>query len=316
MIGVFFHAVSAVFMIFCLMAVGFALGKGGWLTGHEKKFLSRFVINIAVPMNCITGILNNLSHDDLPRVAQYLLVPVCTILISLLISEAAAKLLRLPRNQAGVFVAMAFISNTLFIGLPLSTELFGQECVPDVMVYYMASTVFTQSVALLLVEHAGNLPADTGFSLPRLLKDIFTKPPILAILAAYFCLIAGVRPPAFFMSFAKYLSGCVTPLALIYSGFVVYEVGLRNIRFRKGIPAMLVIRLLLAPATCALLCALVGVTGLTRNVFIVESALPVVSQVTIMAGNYGADEQYAAAGTILSTLGIFLTIPFLMVVLS
>jgi predicted permease len=316
MIGVFLNAVSAVFMIFCLMAVGFVLGKAGWLTGHEKKFISRFVINIAVPMNCITGILNNLSHDDLPRVAQYLLVPALTILLCLIISEAAAKLLRLPRSQAGVFVAMAFISNTLFIGLPLSTELFGEQCVPDVMVYYMASTVFTQSVALLLVEHAGTVTADTRISARGLLRDIFTKPPILAIMAAYFCLIVGVKPPAFFMSFAKYLSGCVTPLALIYSGFIVYEVGLRNIRFRKGIPTMLVIRLLLAPVICASLCALVGVTGLTRNVFIVESALPVVSQVTIMAGNYGADEQYAATGTILSTLGIFLTVPFLMVVLS
>ena len=52
------------------------------------------------------------------------------------------------------------------------------------------------------------------------------------------------------------------------------------------------------------------------RVFIVESALPVVSQITVMAGAYGADEEYAATGACLSMLGCFLTIPVLMVILS
>ena len=48
----------------------------------------------------------------------------------------------------------------------------------------------------------------------------------------------------------------------------------------------------------------------------VESALPVVSQVTVLAGAFGADERYAATGACLSTLGSFITIPVLMLVLG
>ena len=84
----------------------------------------------------------------------------------------------------------------------------------------------------------------------------------------------------------------------------------------KGIPAMLVIRLLIAPAVCALACMVMGVEGLCRNVFIVEAALPTVSQITVMAGAYGADEEYSATGAILSMLGIFITVPVLMVLLT
>ena len=65
----------------------------------------------------------------------------------------------------------------------------------------------------------------------------------------------------------------------------------------------------------SLLCAAAGITGLTREVFIVMSGLPVVAQVTVMAGAYGADEEYAAIGTSLSMLGIFVTIPILMTIL-
>ena len=49
------------------------------------------------------------------------------------------------------------------------------------------------------------------------------------------------------------------------------------------------------------MCRLFGITGLAYQVFVVESALPVVSQVTVMAGDFGADDKYAATGATLST---------------
>ena len=44
--------------------------------------------------------------------------------------------------------------------------------------------------------------------------------------------------------------------------------------------------------------------------------MPVVSQVSVMAGAYGADEEYAASGACLSILGCFITLPVLMLILG
>lgn len=313
MAGEFLHAVSAVFMIFCLMAVGCGLGAMGWIGKAEKRFIARFVVNIAVPMNCIVGVLNHLNREGLMEMRSMFLVPICCILLSLFISMVAAMLLKLPDNRRGVFVSMAFLSNTMFIGLPISTQLFGEISVPYVMLYYAGSTIFTQTVSVILVERSG-----TGREEERDLlsfgKGILTKPPILGVIAAFLLLTTGIRPPEMAMRFAGYLSDTVSPLALMYCGYVVYELGFRNVKFERGIPAMLIIRLLLAPLICALLCRAFGVDGLARRVFITEAALPVVSQITVMAGEYGADEQYAAAGSVLSTIGIFVTIPILMLI--
>lgn len=311
----FINAVSAVFLIFSMMAVGYLMGHIGWMTGSEKKFISRFVVNVAVPLNCITGVLNNLDKSDISRMGSMVVVPVVTILLCLAISMAAARAMQLPKRQFGVFVAMAFISNTMFIGLPMSTQLFGEVSVPYVMMYYMGSTVFTQTVAVLLIERAGTA-APAAHSAVGWIKDLITKPPILGVIAAMSMLFLDVRPPQLFMSFARYMSGCVTPLALMYCGFVVWEIGLKNIRLERGIPAMLFIRLIAAPAVCAAMCYLAGIDGLCRNVFIVEAALPVVTQITVMAGAYGADEEYAASGSLLSMLGIFVTMPVLMMILT
>ena len=47
----FLNAVSAVFVIFLLLSVGYLLGHLGWLSKNEKGFISKYVVNIAVPVN-------------------------------------------------------------------------------------------------------------------------------------------------------------------------------------------------------------------------------------------------------------------------
>lgn len=311
----FFNALSAVFMIFALMAVGYVVGRLGWMTSAEKKFVSRFVVNIAVPLNTITGLVNNLDHDGLLAAAPLVGSAMTGIGLTFVLGAVVAMALKLPRERWGVFVAMAGSSNTLFIGLPMSTQLFGEVSVPFVMLYYLSSAMFTQTLVVLLVERAGS--AEPGRINPgTLLKELVTKPPIIGVFVGVMLVLLDIQPPAMFMKFSGYLSDTVTPLALMYCGYIVYEVGLRSLRFLPGLPAVLTIRLLIAPVICTGMCLLTGITGLERSVFIVESALPAMSQITVMAGAYGADEEYAAVGTCLSTLGCFITIPVLRVMLG
>ena len=311
----FFNAVSAVLMLFALMAVGYAMGCLGWMGPGEKKFVSRFVVNVAVPLNCVVGLLNNFSHDALVSAGKMMISAIVGILSTLVLSALAATALRLPWNQWGVFTAMAGTSNTLFIGLPLTNQLFGEISLPYMMVYYLSSAMITQSLVVLLVERSGTA-VPRKLRLWDLVRDIFTKPPILGVLTGVLLLVLDLRPPEQVMKFSQYIGDTVTPLALMYCGFIVYEVGLRNLRFLKGIPTMLVIRLVISPIICLGMCTLTGITGLARSVFIVESALPVVTQITVMAGAYGADEEYAATGACMSMLGCFFTIPVLMLLLG
>ena len=61
----FLNALSACLVLLMLMAVGYGMGVRGWMTAREKKFVSKYIINIAVPCNCVVGLLDNLDHDDL-----------------------------------------------------------------------------------------------------------------------------------------------------------------------------------------------------------------------------------------------------------
>ena len=311
----FFNAVSACLVLLLLMSVGYFMGVGGWMTVNEKKFLSKYIVNIAVPCNCLVGLLNNLDRSSLAQAGLMVAAGVLAVTADLLVSAAAAALLRLPRARWGVFVAMAGLSNTLFIGIPVCTQLFGEASMPYIMLYYLGHTSFLQSVGVMLIERAGNVQGQ-GTSVGSFLRDMFTKPPILGVVASILLLALGLRLPDPLMRFAGYISSSVSPLALIYCGFIVYEVGLKNLRLLRGLPTMLVMRLVLSPVICLGCCSLFGMEGLPLKVFVVESALPVVSQVTVMAGAYGADEEYAATGACLSILASFVTIPVLMLILG
>lgn len=311
----FFNALSACLVLLMLMAVGYFMGARGWMTAREKGFVSKYIINIAVPCNCIVGLLDNLDRSSLMQAGGMVATAILSVVITVLASAGVAMLLRLPHGRWGVFVAMAGFSNTLFIGIPVCTQLFGETSMPYIMLYYIGHTALMQSVGVMLVERAGAKPGQKG-GIVQFLRDVFLKPPILSVIFSVLMLTLGWKLPNTLMRFANYISGSVSPLALIYCGFIVYEVGLKNLRFLRGLPIMLVMRLAIAPIISLSCCSLLGMEGLALQVFVVESALPVVSQATVMAGAFGADEEYAATGACLSILGSFITIPVLMLVLG
>lgn len=307
----FLNAVSASFVLLLLMSVGYFMGHLGWMTTHEKKFVSKYLINVAVPCNCITGLLNNLDRERLAETGFMVLAAAIEIFTMMILAAVVATIQRLPREQWGVFVIMSSLSNTLFIGIPVCTQLFGEVSVPYVMTYYIAHTLFLQLVGFPLIEFTGHT-GKIKFSVLEVLKRVFSKPPVITVCFTILMLVLDIRPPAPIMSFASYISGSVSPMALLYCGYIIFEIGLRNLRLRNGLTTALVMRLGVAPMICWGLCRLFHIQGLAMSVFIVESALPVISQAPVMAGAYGADEQYAATGAALSTLCSFITIPILM----
>lgn len=311
----FLNALSASLILMALMSVGYFMGWRRWMGPSEKKFLSKYIVNIAVPCTCVTGLLTNLSHNMLIQAGIMLVSVIIGIVLTMLLAVVLAQLLRIPHNRWGVFVVMTGLSNTLFIGLPVCTQLFGDACLPYVMIYYLGNTSFLQSVGIMLIQRSGTAEG-TRTTVLGFLKNLLSKPPILAVIFSIVMLVLDLQLPPVVMKFAGYIGDTVSPLALIYCGYIIWEVGLRNLRLLPGLPTMLVVRLAVAPVICWGICHLFGVTGLALQVFIVESALPVVSQVPVLSGAFGADEQYAATGACLSTLASFISIPILMIMIG
>lgn len=307
----FLHAVASVTIILLLTATGYFCAAMGWMSPQAKRFISKFTMSVAIPCMCVYGLTNNLTHELLAGSLGFLLVPLLSTVGAFLLSLLVGRLLKLPRKRLGVFMMMCSVSNAIFIGLPMCTELFGEACTPYVMLYYLVNTSFVQLVGLSLVRWSGE---GGGFD-KRMIKKFLTTPAVIGVLVSFVLVFTGIRLPSLVMSYCKYMNNLVTPLALLLTGYIIYEIGLKNLKLDRDLAIMLLFRFLLVPGVSFALCELFGVAGLGRSVLLVETAMPVVTQTVVAAADYGADEQFAAQGAALSTLACFVVIPVLMLIL-
>ena len=123
----FLHAVSSVTIILLLTATGYFCAARGWMGPDAKRFISKFTMSVAIPCMCVYGLTKNLTRELLALSPGFLLVPFLSTLGAFLLSLLAGKLLKLPRRKLGVFMMMCSVSNAIFIGLPMCTELFGDH---------------------------------------------------------------------------------------------------------------------------------------------------------------------------------------------
>ena len=263
-------------------------------------------MTVGIPVMLIYGMQNNLTRADVLAAPRLLLIPLLVIPSCVVLSLLAGRLMRLPHRQLGVFVMMSAMGNTIFIGLAMCIELFGDIATPYVMLFYLVSSCFTQLIGIPLVRWSGEAG---GFSMQMVWKFL-RAPTVVSVFLSLLLVGLDIHLPSLVMSYAKYINNTVTPLALLLTGCIIHEIGLRSLRLTPTLGVMMVFRFVISPALGAALCALLGIGGL-----IVETAMPVVTQTVVAAAEYGADEQLAAQGAAISTLACFVVTPVLMLLL-
>ena len=307
----FLNSVSSVAVVLLLTATGFLCAHLGWLGQESKHFLNKFIMTIAVPCMCVYGLRTNLTREMIGQAHILLLIPLVCIALNYVLAIAVGKLLKLPRRSFGVFVMMCTMSNSLLIGYAMCRELFGEECTPYVMLFYMVSTVYTQVVGLAFIRWSGEAEPLSW----RMAVKFLTSPTVIGIVLGYAIVLLDIQLPGIVMTYCRYMNQITSPLALLVTGQIIWDIGLKNLRLDRNIIVVMLFRFLISPAFFILACAMTEVPDLARSVFVIEAAMPVVTISVVAASEYGADEQMAAQGAAITSLASFVVIPILMVLL-
>ena len=258
----FLHAVASVTIILLLTATGYFCAVKGWMTVQVKTFISRYLMTVGIPVMLIYGMQNNLTRADVLAAPRLLLIPLLVIPSCVVLSLLTGRLMKLPHRQLGVFVMMAAMGNTIFIGLAMCIELFGDIATPYVMLFYLVSSCFTQLIGIPLVRWSGEAG---GFSMQMVWKFL-RAPTVISVFLSLLLVGLDIHLPSLVMSYAKYINNTVTPLALLLTGCIIHEIGLRSLRLTPTLGVMMVFRFVISPALGAALCALLGIGGLAQRI--------------------------------------------------
>ncbi|MEG1548332.1 MAG: AEC family transporter [Clostridia bacterium] len=308
----FLNSISAVALILVIASFGYLAGKLGWLGPETKKFIVKMLNNVAVPCLCVKNLLGDVSLDMFSQAGPLLLAALISISFTLALGLLLAKLLKIPHRRYGGFVAMCAFSNSIFVGYPMCIELFGEAAVPYIMMFYIVNTALFWTVGEILIRRSGETE-NKSFSLSGCMRGMLT-PPLIALVICAALLAMDFKAPSFVLSLCTYMGGLVTPLALIYIGYLIYETGIKNIKLTRDMWAVMLVRFVAAPVSMLLLCRWFSIEGIARGVNVIEAGMPIMIQSVVLASAMGADDAYNAVGMSVTTAACFVVVPLLMLI--
>ncbi|MGT2929024.1 AEC family transporter [Streptococcus dentasini] len=311
--SVFLGSISGIITILVMVLIGYLLAERGWFDDKSSAILARLVTQIGLPCYMIETIIGRFSASDLKEMLPQLRYPALSMTILLGIALAIAQIFRVDKSHRGLFASMFFNSNTVFVGLPINQALFGDRSIPYVLVYYMCNTTFFWTIGLYLIQRDGQSKHSLNWidSLKKILS-----PPLLGFILGVVLVLFNVKLPHFVIADLTYLGNITIPLSMIFIGLSISKVGLKNLALGKDNLLILLGRFVIAPLLMAIMVMPTRLPHLMKEVFIIQSAMPVMTNAPVVSRLYGADADYAAAMVTETTVITVIVIPTLMVLLG
>lgn len=311
---IIFNALGSVFSIVLMISAGYYLSHKGWFDEKTSKLFSKLVCNLAIPCLMISQFTESFDKNKLLSLGGGLFAPFTSMAIGYLIAVVVSKIIRVKKGRIGTFRSMFFVSNSIFIGLPVNMALFGEKSIPSVLLYYIANTTFFWTIGVYEISKDGQSGNAKIFSLDTV-KRIMSVP-LLSFMLGIVLVLLDVHLPKFVLDTCKYFGNLTTPLAMMFIGITIYSVNFREFKFSWDMVAIILGRFLVSPILIFILCNIANIPLLMKEVFVIQAAMPVMTNTAIVAKRYDADYEYATVTTIITTICSLLVIPIYMLLLS
>lgn len=293
-------------VLFAMMAIGMFLWKKQWIDEKGQKSISKLVVNIFNPLLLINSIAGYDFANATVDIGQNLIFVGVYFLMLFAAGFVITVLLRLKRPQKQFYQMMMLFSNIGFIGIPLVTALLGKEYVLYVAFYILVYNVllYTYGIYLAIKSNGGGEGKSVEFPVKKILN-----PGVFGCVAAILIFVCKIELPKAVVSFVEYMGNTCIPLSMILIGVSVAQMDARQLFSNWKMYLFLAVKLLVIPICAALVCRQLPVDRGIYQVFILECAVPIGSIISLVAQEYGAEDNSTTIGVVLSTLLSVITIP-------
>ena len=300
----FISSLEASVGVVLIMALGYFLSRSGMFQERERMMMSKLVINVTLPATILSSFQNYFSREELTELLPVFLVTVATMVLSLFLTWLIALIIRVPNRRRGQFMQGAVTSNSSFIGFPMVESVFGAAGNPPMVLLYFGQTLFTNTVGVMLTRRDAGVINGGGEKqqIGKILKGMVTPPTITIILSVVLALL-GIVLPRFLMIAVDSVGKVTSPMALLFVGSVIYNMGFKNMKPERGVIAVVII---------VALSLLVGMDPFYIEVMALQFGLSSAVQPVTMSKAYGADTDYSTKLLLYSVVGSVVTVPLVM----
>jgi hypothetical protein len=308
--------ITQIFMLSIVVAIGAIAAKFKVLTSDTKDLLSKVIFNISLPLMLFT---NFFRLEATPRlIANSLIILAVSgfvIFFLLLVGWISVRLFRLRGAEAAVFKTHSMFGNTIFLGFPLITALYGVEGLLYASMYQLVSTVIMWTAGVIILSHGNGTSWKKSF-----IKVL--NPNTIATIAGLLLFILSVRLPDILIKPMTELGSANTWLSMLYIGAMLVLSNVGGLLKKKSLYLVSFNRLIFAPALLiSIFYLIISLTGfapekLVTSVIILEASMPCMATVVIMAKEFGSDDRLAVGNVFVSTIISIVTLPLVVMALE
>lgn len=298
-------------ILFAMMAIGYGLWKIKWLDDGSCKGISKLVVNVFNPLLLLGSIAGYDFENAHLHVGQNLIFVAVYFIVLFVMGLLVVWILRLKNPKKNFYRMMMMFSNIGFIGIPLVRALLGREYVLYIAFYILVYNVLLYTYGIYLAVRSNpSSKEDNRFPIKKIVN-----PGVIGCIVAIIIFVCRIPIAEPIVTFFNYMGDTCIPLSMILIGTSVAKMDLKKVFSDVKMYFFIAVKMLVIPICAALICKGMPVDDGVYKVFIIECAVPIGSIITLIAQEYGAEDDSAVIGVVLSTLLSVATIPIVAIFL-
>ena len=295
--------ITKMIMLVSLMFIGYLCSKIHVTGPAFNKNASSVMMNVFLSATILSSVVNvepTMSNREIYTIVALFFVMMIVIWA---IAWAAVRLLRIPREEAGVMLCLITYMNTAFVGFPIVETMYGQEAVFCAARSGIPCNIMLYSVGTITLCGDGTVEKIS-------IRKMITVPLVVTLIGAVIFTLR-IPFPQVVEDIIDTLAGATIPMSMIIIGTSLGAVSIKDAVTDWRIYVISLIRLIVCPIVVYYLLSLFMSNPTIVGIITIEAATPAAMVLTVLCLQYDRDDSLASKGIFISTVLSMVTIPFI-----
>ena len=300
---VFLATFNQMLVLFIFMALGYFLNRKSILPNNTSISLSRLETNVLVPCLVFNTFYKYCTLENITKKLTYLVYGIILTVVSVIIGILLAKLFTKENYLQKIYTYSFAVANFSFMGNAVVLGIFGEEVLFDYMIFTLPLCLYVYSYG------TASLIPKKGDEKHKISIKAFLNPICVSMFLGAIIGISGITLPKFLTSAVSSAGACMSPLAMILTGFVVADYSIKKLASVKRIYLASILRLIVLPLFFVLIQKLLKTDDTIIMLTLCATAMPLGLNTVVFPAAYGGDTTPGASMALISHLISIITIP-------
>lgn len=300
---VFSATLNQMFVLFTFMALGYFLNFKGILPLNTSLAVSRLETNVLVPCLVFNTFYKYCTVKNMSEKWLYIVYGLAIMIVSIIIGILLSKLFAKDNYLQKIYTYSFAVANFSFMGNAVVLGIFGEDVLFDYMIFTLPLCLYVYSFGT-----ASLIPKKDN---KKFSFKVFLNPICISMLLGAIAGLTGIGIPKFLVTAIAQAGACMSPLAMVLTGFIVANYSFKTLTRTKRIYLASILRLIVLPFIFVMVLKWLKTDSTIIMLTLCATAMPLGLNTVVFPAAYGGDTTPGASMALISHIMSIITIPIM-----